>query len=478
MGWGDREGVGNGTLALQRITGVTGKLNLSELNMIFKKRQFDQAGQLRQTRTIPITAHPLVRPHLFTVKNFLPAALLTATVSWLALFSASAEPVTTERIRQLPATEQAAWKTYWERSQTNALADAAALQAEIAANKMTNALRAPSGGDFKLKVPVGDAWYASDDARQLANAILSYQTPSGGWSKHIGFSRGKRRPGMQFTSQNEPGQKPHYVATFDNGSTTSEMEFLASAWLVTKRADCQAGFLKGLDFIFAAQYPNGGWPQVYPLEGGYHDDITFNDGAMTHILELLQGITLNRLEYAFVDEPRRRQAAAALAKGIQCVLQTQILQNGSKTVWCGQHDALTLVPAPARKMEPATLSGLESSGILKFLMTITNPSPEVVTRIEAGLKWLDSARITGAMKTNEKGRSFFEPSATGTEVRWARFYDLTNSRPVFPGRDGILYETFAAMAANNKLGYDYYTTLPGSVVSNAQKKWRKMQAAK
>ena len=395
-----------------------------------------------------------------------------------ALTSAFADPVTTNRVSELPPAEQPAWKAYLERSQTNALADAAVLQAELAANKMTNALRAPSGGDFKLKVQTGDAWFAGDEARHLASAILSYQTPSGGWSKHIGFNRGPRQPGMQFTSQNEPGQKPHYVATFDNGSTTSELEFLASAWLVTKRADCQAGFIKGLNFILAAQYPNGGWPQVYPLEGGYHDDITFNDGAMTHILELLQGITLKRPEYAFLDEARRQQAAAALAKGIQCVLQAQILQHGTKTVWCGQHDALTLQPAPARKMEPATLSGLESSGILKFLMTVTNPSPELVTGIEAGLKWLDDARITGEMKTNEKGRSFFEPSVTGTEIRWARFYDLTNSQPVFPGRDGVSYETFAAMAASNKLGYDYYTTLPGSVVSNAQKKWRKMLAGK
>ena len=96
------------------------------------------------------------------------------------------------------------------------------------ANKMTNALRAPSRGDFKLSVKTGDAWYAGDEARQLAAAVLSYQTPTGGWSKHIGFSKGPRLPGMQWTSQNEPGQKAHYVATFDNGSPTEEMYFLAN----------------------------------------------------------------------------------------------------------------------------------------------------------------------------------------------------------------------------------------------------------
>ena len=41
--------------------------------------------------------------------------------------------------------------------------------------------------------------------------------------------------------------------------------------------------IKGLNFILAAQYPNGGWPQGYPLEGAYHDDITLNDNAMMQI---------------------------------------------------------------------------------------------------------------------------------------------------------------------------------------------------
>lgn len=392
----------------------------------------------------------------------------------LALSSAFAEPVTLSRVNALSAAGQPAWKTYLEFSHANALADAAAVQAEVVSNKMTNAVRAPSGGDFKLKAKVGDAWFASDEARQLADTILSYQTPSGGWSKHLGFNKGPRKPGMLWTSQNEPGQPAHYVATFDNGSTTSEMNFLAGVWQATKRADCKAGFIKGLKFIFAAQFPNGGWPQVYPLEGGYHDDITFNDDAMTHVLELLQGIARAEPAYAFLDEPQRQQAAAALTAGIRCVLKMQIVQAGKKTAWCAQHDALTLQPAPARKLEPATLSGSESAHLLGFLMTIPNPTPDIVAAIESGLTWLEAAKLTGESKTNANGKQYFEVAASGSEIRWARFYDLTNSRPVFPGRDGIVYDTFAAMAAKNKLGYDYYSSQPGSILKNGQKKWRKL----
>ena len=96
---------------------------------------------------------------------------------------------------------------------------------------MASALRAPSGGDFKLERRAGDPWFAGQEAQQLADSILSCQTPSGGWSKHIGFSQGPRKTGMQWTSQNEPGKPAHYVATFDNNSTTSEMQLLANVWL-------------------------------------------------------------------------------------------------------------------------------------------------------------------------------------------------------------------------------------------------------
>ena len=61
-----------------------------------------------------------------------------------AMSPAFAEPVTSSRVNELPAAEQSAWQAYLERSQTNAQVDAAAVQTEVVANKMTHALRAPS----------------------------------------------------------------------------------------------------------------------------------------------------------------------------------------------------------------------------------------------------------------------------------------------------------------------------------------------
>ena len=413
-------------------------------------------------RAIPVETedHP-------AMNRFLP---LLAAVSILA--PAFAAPVTAEAIERLPAGGQAEWKAYLERSRAAAAADQAALKTELAARGMTNALKAPSGGDFKLAVKAGDAWFGSDEAKALADIVLSYQTPAGGWSKHTGYDKGPRQPGMQWSSQSEPGKKPHYLGTFDNHSTTEQLVLLANVALATGREDCKAGFVKGLNYILAAQYPNGGWPQVYPLEGGYHDDITLNDDAMTHILGLLDTVQ----SYTFLEEPMRATAAASLEKGLGCVLKLQVIQDGKKTAWCAQYDALTLQPASARKMEPATLSGQESANLVKFLMTLPRPAPDLVAAIESALEWLDRVKITGLKRTKRGGKTAYDPDANSTEVYWARFYSLSDSKPVFPGRDGVLYPSFNDMAENNKLGYDYLSPRPGSVVSAGQKKWRKMLA--
>ena len=79
----------------------------------------------------------------------------------LALTPAFAEPVTANRIDGLPAGEKSAWKAWLERSQADARADQAAVQAEAVAHKMTNVVRAPSGGNFKLSAKMDNVWYSS-----------------------------------------------------------------------------------------------------------------------------------------------------------------------------------------------------------------------------------------------------------------------------------------------------------------------------
>lgn len=388
--------------------------------------------------------------------------------------AARADTVTSTRVDGLAGSARAAWQAYLDRSREAAAADQRALTDELASEGLPSATKAPSGGDFKLPEDKNRDWYLGGEGQALIDAVRSYQTASGGWSKHTGYGKGPRLRGMQWSSQYDPGKPSHYVATFDNGATTKEITFLADAWLATSRADCQDGVRRGIDFILAAQFPSGGWPQVYPLEGGYHDNITLNDDAMTNVLSLLQAVSSGEPRYACVDDARRKHCAEALDRGIACAIAAQVVIDGTATAWCAQHDPITLEPAPARAFEPAALSGVESAHLLRFLMSLDRPSPDVVACIEHGLAWLDQAQVTGLAKVKRDGRTTYVADPSSEAVYWARFYDLASGKPMFPGKDGIVYPTYEAMAsANSKLGYDYLSTLPGSILRNGQKKWRK-----
>ncbi len=378
-------------------------------------------------------------------------------------------PLSEQRINALPEVERQPWLTYWQRSTECLAADKAVLAAELQSATLTEALPPPKGEDFKLPAR-SDEWFASEEAQELARIALSFQTPSGGWSKAVAYNKGPRQPGMHWSSQASSASW-HYVGTFDNRSTTEQMRLLAKVYQATGKNEFRDGFLKALDHLLAAQFPNGGWPQVYPLEGGYHDAITFNDETMIRIMELLQEILKPGPEFAFVES--RERVKEAFEKGITCLLKTQLLQDGRRTAWCAQHDPLTLAPVPARLKEPASLSGSESVGIVRFLMRLPEPSGEVVHAVEDALVWFDKVKLTGLKPVKREGRSFWEHDPAATQPVWARFYDLVTNQPIFAGaQDGIIYDSFEAMWRNNRFGYDFYTDRPQSLAKE-ESKWRK-----
>src|SRR4029078_10635925 len=169
---------------------------------------------------------------------------------------------------------------------------------------------------------------------------------AGGWSKGLCMTGHARLPGELFPSDNSSrfladadNDTPHdihwnYVGTFDNDATTTQLRYLAKVIAALRFGDSvkyRAAFLHGLDYIFASQFPNGGWPQVWPLQGGYHDAITYNDGALVHVLDLLNSVQRGQNEFAFVPEKYRKLAAKSLARGVKCVLATQVVVDGRRT---------------------------------------------------------------------------------------------------------------------------------------------------
>src|SRR5207249_7229018 len=126
----------------------------------------------------------------------------------------------------------------------------------------------------------------------------------------------------------------------------------------------RAAFERGLGFIFASQYPNGCWPQRFPLEDNYGKCITFNDDVMTNVMRLLRDIADGRPPFSFISADERRKCREAFDRGVDCILACQIRIDGKPTAWCQQYDPKTLEPAAGRAYEFPGLSGRESAGVL------------------------------------------------------------------------------------------------------------------
>ena len=317
------------------------------------------------------------------------------------------------------------------------------------------ALHAASPAESLLKQP--DRWFSSDEGRKTMSFLLSWQSDHGDWPKNT-----------DTIQKDYVGDRSKLIGTFDNGATTGELRLLARAFTVTGEAEYQQAFMKGFDHILKAQYANGGWPQYFPLRKGYYSHITFNDGSMIRLMEFLAEANVSD-QFAFLDQNRRETATKAIERGIECIVKCQVIVAGTPTVWCAQHDEVTLAPVEARSYELVSLSGSESAGILKYLMSLDKPSPEVIRAVNAGVAWFDLVKIEGIRVEKVNGDRQVIPDTSARPV-WARFYEIETNRPFFCERDGVRKYALKEIGSERRNGYSWYGNW-GESLANTYKKW-------
>jgi PelA/Pel-15E family pectate lyase len=300
-------------------------------------------------------------------------------------------------------------------------------------------------------------WSRSEEAKTIQTNLLSWQTGNGDWPKNT-----------DTVTQPRPSDAPQTKGTFDNGATTTELRLLARLYGGTKSEAAKHAFLKGLGLILKAQYPNGGWPQSYPPGEGYARHITFNDDTFVRLTELCHDVA-GSTQFAFVPDNLRKQAQRAYERAIDCILKTQIKVDGQLTVWCAQHDEVTLEPRPARTYELVSLSGAESARLLQFLMNIDQPSAEIRTSIEEGVRWFEKTKLSGLRQLRENGERKMVRDENAPPL-WARFYEIGANRPMFSGRDGVKKYSIEEIEAERRNGYAWYGEW-GSAVAQRYARW-------
>jgi PelA/Pel-15E family pectate lyase len=324
--------------------------------------------------------------------------------------------------------------------------------------------------------------YNENEITKIADNILVFQRNNGGWPKNYDMQAILTLEQVQKLTDS----KNILHTTFDNSTTYTQIEYLAKVYTITHIVKYKTACEKGIDFCLAAQYLNGGWPQYYPIEPkGYSRRITFNDGGFLGIMELLKKIVHNHPDFSFLNPKIRRRAEKAYQKGIECILKTQIIDNGRLTAWCQQHDERTLQPAWARAFEPPSICNGESAPIILFLMDITNPDTRIIKSIQSAVNWFDDSKICNTRVETIKGTTEQSRYRTITTDKivvtdstakpiWTRYYELGTDRPLFCDRNSKYLYSLAEVSRERRTGYGWYTYAPQEVLNKYptwQKKW-------
>lgn len=328
----------------------------------------------------------------------------------------------------------------------------------------------------------GDAYPRHDpgDVAAIADNLLLMQRNHGGWVQN--------RDPLQVLSPEDVSQliaeKGDTVGSFDNRNVFTQIEYLMGAHALTSDARYREGARRGLDYMIRNQFDGcGGWPHTVPAENDYQGRITVADEVFSGPLILLRRISEAKAPFDAFNAETRTAARDALARGEDCLLRLQVRQGGVLTGWAGQYDPETLAPMGGRKFELPAIVSQETVAIVKYLMSIREPSPEVAASIEGAVAWLQSVQIDGVRLESvpipeeaayQYHNAKFDRRLTEDAAApplWARFYDLKDNSVVLANRDGIRVEHYDQVLPERRTGYSWYGEWPAGLLSEDYSKW-------
>ncbi|MFC0560331.1 pectate lyase [Halalkalibacter alkalisediminis] len=298
-----------------------------------------------------------------------------------------------------------------------------------------------------------------DAAKQKADNLISWQMDHGGWTKAMEQEYARKWDGSEPRST-QFGVNGEELGTIDNDATIKEILFLSQVYQETGDERYKESVKKGFDFLLKMQYPTGGFPQVYPKRGTpnsnvyYSNYVTFNDEAMINVLELMDDVLNKRypFETDLMDEQYYSKLEESLEKGIDYILNAQIEVDGKLTAWCAQHDPSTYEPQMGRSYELPSISGSESVGIVRFLMSRPNQTEEIKQAIVGALNWFDEVKLEGTRYVSGDPNNIYfveDPNS----VAWYRFYEVGTNKGIFSGRDGVKKYNILEIEEERRNGY-------------------------
>lgn len=298
---------------------------------------------------------------------------------------------------------------------------------------------------------------AKIDIDQYAYNMTTWQIDNGGFykamsGKYVNKYTGGEKSGWRSATGGD-------VGTIDNDATVQEMRLLAVRYKSTTNATYKTAFKnsfnKAANFLLTMQRKSGGLPQVWPKRNDYSDHITLNDNAMIRAMVTMMDIAnkTSPFDSDIIDDATRAKMGTALEKAIDYLLKAQIVNNGTPTVWCAQHDTANYAPRPARAYELESKSGSESAGVVWFLMNWPNQTEAIQKSITSAINWYKKTKVTG-LYFNKKAGTFDKRDGS---VLWYRFYEVNNDNYFFCDRGGVSTKTqdFTKISEERRTGYQW-----------------------
>lgn len=297
-----------------------------------------------------------------------------------------------------------------------------------------------------------DAYHATGNpyyyqaAQKAANAIIWGQSHHGGWNYMIDFA-GDRSLKKWYSTIGKNGWRleefQHYYgnSTFDDDVTSDAARFLLRIYLEKLDPAYKPSLDKAIGFILESQYPNGGWPQRYPLKYDFnkhgHPDYTsfytFNDDVTWENIHFLIQCYLTLGEERLLDP---------ICRGMNFYL----LAQDECGAW-GQQLDMNMQTAGARTYEPAafmpSITFTNAMLLLKFYQYTGDR--KFIARVPDAIRWLEESRFPeGEIKEGRTHPTFVDVKTgkaiyvhrKGSNVKYGRYYTDENDKNLLAHYNG------------------------------------------
>lgn len=252
-----------------------------------------------------------------------------------------------------------------------------------------------------------------DAATSAARALAWGQLACGGWDYRIDFDpRAERRWRYYHNENTDKPKGTRNVGTFDDNNSQAALRCLMAVDRATSDPEIHAAVERAIRFFLDAQFPNGAWPQRYPLsQTGYSHFYTFNDNALNDCIATM---------WEAWNTYGRQDCRESALRGGRFIIDSQL--KPPQAGWAQQYDH-ALRPAPARWFEPASCCSAATARNMKTLIDLYlwTGDEAFLAPIPKAIDWLERSAIDRGV--------------------WARFYEPVTNRPIYVTEDRkVVYE--------------------------------------